>query len=63
MNQRVSQKEVHAFVATGVHGSKFGVDQSELASLLEAIEAEPLAELVGLHCHIGSTIDNLMIFR
>ena len=36
--------------------SKFGIRNSHLDWFLAAINAEPAVELVGVHCHLGSTI-------
>ena len=55
---------VHPFLATGLAKSKFGIDESQLDAVLDIIADEPqLLKLVGLHCHLGSTIDNVFVFR
>ena len=54
---------VHDFIATGCGSSKFGVKRVDVASMLDDIAAEPLLKLLGLHCHLGSTIDDVDIFR
>ena len=48
--------QVHAYVSTGLASSKFGIRNSKLQWFLDAIKAEPSLELVGAHCHLGSTI-------
>jgi hypothetical protein len=48
--------QVHAYVSTGLASSKFGIRNSKLQWFLDAINAEPSLELVGAHCHLGSTI-------
>lgn len=48
--------QVHAYVSTGLASSKFGIRNSHLQWFLDAIRAEPLVELVGVHSHLGSTI-------
>jgi len=55
---------VHPFLATGLAQSKFGIDSSQLDDVLDVVASEPrLLRLVGLHCHLGSTIDNVFVFR
>jgi len=55
---------VHPFLATGLAKSKFGVDDSELDEVLDIMSGEcQLLKLVGLHCHLGSTIDNVFVFQ
>lgn len=54
---------VHPFLATGMAKSKFGTEDSQLFSLLDAIKNNDSSiELIGLHCHLGSTIDNTHVF-
>lgn len=55
--------QVHAYVSTGLASSKFGIRNSHLQWFLDAIKAEPLVELVGVHSHLGSTITKVNIFR
>ena len=55
--------EVHAYVSTGIKNSKFGIRNERLHWFLGQIEAEPLLNLVGVHCHLGSTIKKVRIFR
>ncbi|EFJ40777.1 DAP decarboxylase [Volvox carteri f. nagariensis] len=55
--------QVHPYVSTGLAGSKFGIRNSHIGWFLEAIRAEPLLELVGVHSHLGSTITKVNIFR
>jgi diaminopimelate decarboxylase len=54
---------VHAYVSTGLASSKFGIRNSHLDWFLDRIKAEPALELVGVHCHLGSTIKKVDIFR
>ena len=56
-------QDVHDFIATGGGSSKFGVQREDVASMLDDIAAEPLLKLLGLHCHLGSTIDDVDLFR
>lgn len=55
--------EVHAYVSTGIKNSKFGIRNERLHWFLDQIQAEPLLNLVGVHCHLGSTIKKVQIFR
>ncbi|GIL60438.1 hypothetical protein Vafri_15029 [Volvox africanus] len=55
--------QVHPYVSTGLAGSKFGIRNSHIKWFLDAIRAEPLLELVGVHSHLGSTITKVNIFR
>ncbi|KAI8475040.1 MAG: diaminopimelate decarboxylase [Monoraphidium minutum] len=55
--------QVHAYVSTGLASSKFGIRNSHLQWFLDAIKAEPMVELVGVHSHLGSTITKVNIFR
>ena len=55
--------EVHAYVSTGIKNSKFGIRNERLHWFLDEIQAEPLLNLTGVHCHLGSTIKKVRIFR
>jgi len=53
---------VHPFLSTGTAKSKFGVEQSQLPEMLDAIRGHPHVHLVGLHCHLGSTINSAKVY-
>eukprot|EP00899_Mesostigma_viride_P017939 jgi/Mesvir1/26146/Mv06854-RA.2 len=55
--------EVHPYISTGNKNSKFGVRNSHIPWFLERIRSHPLLRLVGVHCHLGSTIKKVNIFR
>ena len=55
--------QVHAYVSTGIKNSKFGIRNERLHWFLDQIKAQPLLNLVGVHCHLGSTIKMVRIFR
>uniref|UniRef100_A0A2P2J957 Uncharacterized protein MANES_04G073800 n=1 Tax=Rhizophora mucronata TaxID=61149 RepID=A0A2P2J957_RHIMU len=56
--------QVHPYVATGNKNSKFGIRNEKLQWFLDAINAHPSElKLVGAHCHLGSTITKVDIFR
>ncbi|EHA8588742.1 Diaminopimelate decarboxylase 1, chloroplastic [Cocos nucifera] len=56
--------QVHPYVATGNKTSKFGIRNEKLQWFLDAIKSYPNEiKLVGAHCHLGSTITKVDIFR
>ncbi|RZC83450.1 hypothetical protein C5167_046239 [Papaver somniferum] len=56
--------QVHAYVATGNKNSKFGIRNEKLQWFLDEVKAHPNElNLVGAHCHLGSTITKVDIFR
>ncbi len=55
--------DVHPYVATGMRDSKFGIRAERLAWFLDRLKQTPLLHLVGLHCHLGSTIKDVRVFR
>ena len=51
-------------MSTGLAGSKFGIRNTHLQWFLDAIRADPAnLELVGVHCHLGSTITKVRAVR
>lgn len=56
--------QVHKYVATGNKTSKFGIRNEKLGWFLSEVKkhSENL-ELVGVHCHLGSTITKVDVFR
>ncbi|KAH0458754.1 hypothetical protein IEQ34_011568 [Dendrobium chrysotoxum] len=56
--------QVHPYVATGNKNSKFGIRNEKLQWFLDTIKSYPNElKLVGAHCHLGSTITKVDIFR
>lgn len=56
--------QVHPYVSTGLAGSKFGIRNTHLQWFLDEIKSSPSElSLVGVHCHLGSTITKVNIFR
>ncbi|CAN1255916.1 Bifunctional dihydrofolate reductase-thymidylate synthase [Linum perenne] len=56
--------QVHPYVATGNKNSKFGIRNEKLQWFLDAVKAHSNElKLVGAHCHLGSTITKVDIFR
>jgi len=56
--------QVHPYVATGNKNSKFGIRNEKLGWFLEQVKHHhDKVKLVGVHCHLGSTISKVNIFR
>jgi diaminopimelate decarboxylase len=54
---------VHPYVSTGIRTSKFGVRNEQIPWFLERIRSVSSLNLVGIHCHLGSTIRDVQVFR
>lgn len=55
--------QVHPYVSTGIKSSKFGIRNEKLQWFLDEIKKDKSAlDLVGVHCHLGSTISKVNIF-
>ncbi|OIT04548.1 PREDICTED: diaminopimelate decarboxylase 1, chloroplastic-like [Nicotiana attenuata] len=56
--------QVHPYVATGNKISKFGIRNEKLQWFLDVVKAHPRElKLIGAHCHLGSSITKVDIFR
>ena len=55
--------DVHPYVSTGIRNSKFGVRNEQIPWFLERLRFAPSLNLVGIHCHLGSTIRDIQVFR
>ena len=55
--------QVHHYVSTGIKNSKFGIRNERLNWFLEQIKDDSTLNLIGVHCHLGSTIKKTSIFR
>ncbi len=55
--------QVHPYVSTGIKNSKFGIRNERLSWFLTQIRSDPRLNLVGVHCHLGSTIKKVGVFR
>ena len=55
--------KVHPYVSTGIKNSKFGIQNERLDWFLEKIKQNDRLNLVGIHCHLGSTIETVAVFR
>ena len=50
-------------MSTGIKSSKFGIRNERLQWFLDEIKQDPKSlDLVGVHCHLGSTISKVNIF-
>lgn len=54
--------DVHPYISTGLQNSKFGLSSLQIHALLARMKEISALNLVGLHCHLGSTITNLGVF-
>jgi diaminopimelate decarboxylase len=49
----------HAYITTGRHDTKFGVDLPQAGALVEQIAADPALRLCGYHVHLGSQLQGV----
>ncbi|XP_021371277.1 diaminopimelate decarboxylase 2, chloroplastic-like isoform X2 [Mizuhopecten yessoensis] len=55
--------DAHQYLRTGELGSKFGTHIEEMDDMLEILRHASEVTLVGLHCHLGSTIERVDMYR
>lgn len=55
--------QVNPKIATGLRESKFGIPYSEILSTYEEAAKLPNIAIKGIHCHIGSQILDVSVFR
>ncbi|MCJ7813711.1 diaminopimelate decarboxylase, partial [bacterium] len=55
--------EVHPYLSTALRDSKFGIRNNHLNYFLKKIRSSDLLNLVGVHCHLGTTIKKIDVFR
>lgn len=53
----------HAYITTGLKENKFGINLSQLDSVLDLFETLKSVKLIGIHFHIGSQITDLSSFQ
>ena len=53
----------HKYIKTGMFDSKFGIQIDHLDEILEKIKKLNHIDLKGYHFHLGSQIDDLVVFR
>lgn len=51
------------YIATGMHGTKFGIPEADLDTALGLWHEFPKLQLVGISCHLGSQITEARVFR
>jgi diaminopimelate decarboxylase len=51
------------YIATGMHGTKFGIPESDLDAAVGIWNEYPKLQLVGISCHLGSQITEYRVFR
>lgn len=51
--------DTHKYITTGLYENKFGINLSDLDNVLDMIPTLENLELIGIHFHIGSQIENL----
>ena len=55
--------KTHPYISTGLKENKFGVSAMEAKGLYRAAANDPNLQIVGIDCHIGSQITNLLPFK
>ncbi|MDA3894441.1 MAG: diaminopimelate decarboxylase [Salinivirgaceae bacterium] len=53
----------HHYITTGLQENKFGINMWEMEDVLSALERLKSLQLIGIHFHIGSQINNLDDFK
>lgn len=55
--------KVHPFIATGLKASKFGVSLEQIPAILDQTARMPSLNLLGIHCHLGSSITQIDVYK
>ena len=55
--------EVHPYISTGLQNSKFGLNPELIPIIGKELKKTDNLTLVGIHCHLGSTIENIDVFQ
>jgi diaminopimelate decarboxylase len=53
----------HHYITTGLSENKFGINFWELEKVIDLIKISPNIDLIGLHFHVGSQINDLQVFK
>ncbi len=53
---------VHPYISTGLQNSKFGISPNQIQAIIDQLKKMPQLQCVGLHVHLGSTIQTTQIF-
>ena len=62
VNPNIDAK-THPYISTGLAESKFGIKMDRAEHLFQRAHEDPLLNLVGIDCHIGSQITEIEPFR
>ncbi|MTI86804.1 MAG: diaminopimelate decarboxylase [Balneolaceae bacterium] len=62
LNPNVDAK-THKYITTGLKENKFGINEEDLDSVLDALVDLGNLKLIGIHFHIGSQIEQLQPFK
>lgn len=62
INPNVDAK-THHYITTGLNENKFGINQSDLDEVLEKLPSLKNLQLIGIHFHIGSQIQEMKPFQ
>jgi diaminopimelate decarboxylase len=57
------EADTHKYITTGLSENKFGINASDLDSVLEKLPSLKNLELIGIHFHIGSQIEKFTPFE
>lgn len=57
------EADTHEYITTGLHENKFGINASDLDKVLEILPDLSNLNLIGIHFHIGSQIENFEPFE
>ncbi|MEQ8525120.1 diaminopimelate decarboxylase [Gracilimonas sp.] len=57
------EAETHKYITTGLNENKFGINESDLDTVLEKFPNLKNLELIGIHFHIGSQIEKFTPFE
>ncbi len=53
----------HAKITTGLSENKFGINMSQISSIIKEAKTLSNIEVIGLHFHIGSQITDMSVFK
>lgn len=53
----------HHYITTGLAENKFGINFWELETVIDLIKKSANIDLIGLHFHVGSQINDLQVFK
>lgn len=62
LNPDVDAK-THKYITTGLNENKFGINEEDLDSVLDLLPSLSNIQLIGIHFHIGSQVEDLEPYR